>query len=211
MANPGKVAFPAIEPRRTEQLSLELSNTCTIAASVAATWQALNDPAFLKDCIAGCESFEAVGENDYKLVIAAKIGPVSARFTGRMRLEDLQPPTAYSVVFEGQGGAAGFAKGRARVTLVPQDGDAATLMSYQAQAQVGGKLAQIGSRLVDSAASKLAGDFFAAFNTKMAAVRPPTAAAQPSVVEARPDRRWRKWLVATILAAVIVWLLTRLR
>jgi carbon monoxide dehydrogenase subunit G len=187
---------------------LELSNTCTIPASVERTWQALNDPAFLKDSIAGCESLEAVADNDYKLTIAAKVGPVSARFNGRLRLEDLQPPNAYSVVFEGQGGAAGFAKGRARVTLEPQDGGAATLMTYDAKAQVGGKLAQVGSRLIDGAASKVASDFFAAFNAKMTAEQAPAAA---PVTPAAVGRPWVKWVVAAVVAAVIAWLLIRTR
>ena len=187
---------------------MELSNTITIPAGVNATWQALNDPEFLKACIAGCEAIERVADNDYKVVVAAKVGPVSARFSGKLRLEDLQAPTAYSVVFEGQGGAAGFAKGRARVTLQPQEGDASTLLSYQAQAQVGGKLAQIGSRLVDAAAAKQAADFFTAFNTKMALLHAPAAAAP--AVEAEGGRPWVKWAwVAVAAALAAAWLLSR--
>jgi uncharacterized protein len=190
---------------------LELKNTCTIPATVERTWQALNDPAFLKDCIAGCESIEKVADNDYKVVVAAKVGPVSARFNGRIRLEDLQPPSAYAVVFEGQGGAAGFAKGRARVALEPQDGGAATLMSYQAQAQVGGKLAQIGARLIDGAASKVAADFFAAFNAKLTAEQAPSEVVPTPAPAAPRVSPWVKWLIAALAAAVIAWLLARTR
>ena len=128
------------------------------------TWNALNDPTVLKDCIPGCESIEAKGENEYEVVLLAKVGPVSARFKGRMTVTEADPPRAYTLNFEGQGGAAGFAKGQADVALTPQDGG--TLLAYTAKANIGGKLAQVGSRLVDGVAKKLAGEFFAAFTER---------------------------------------------
>ncbi len=157
---------------------MQLSSTQTVPASVQATWQALNDPAFLKDCVPGCDEIELTGENQYKVRLSAKVGPVSAKFVGRMTLSDLQPPHAYSLTFEGQGGVAGFAKGRAHVSLTA-DGATATLMTYQVEAQVGGKLAQIGARLIDSAARKLADDFFASFVEKMRQVQAQGCAAAP--------------------------------
>jgi uncharacterized protein len=131
------------------------------------TWDALNNPAVLKDCIPGCESMERTGDNEYEVVLLAKIGPVSARFKGKMTMTESDPPRAYTLVFEGQGGAAGFAKGQAGVTLTPQE--AGTLLAYTAKATIGGKLAQVGSRLVDGVAKKLAGEFFAAFNKRASA------------------------------------------
>ncbi len=194
---------------------MEMSNTCTIPATIDATWQALNDPQFLKDCITGCESIELVEENDYKVVMAARVGPVSARFNGRMRLEDLDPPKSYSIKFEGQGGVAGFATGSARVSLVPEG--ATTLMTYNVNAQVGGKLAQIGSRLIDAAARKVADDFFAAFNAKITASQPSAAGAESADVSkaAASDsgtqsyKRWALVAIAAALAAAIAWVSTQ--
>ncbi len=125
------------------------------------TWDALNDIDVLKACIPGCEAIERVSDAEFQVAMQAKIGPVSARFKGRMTLRDVDPPQAYTLAFDGQGGAAGFARGEARVELQP-DG-AQTVLRYSAKANIGGKLAQIGSRLVDGAARKLADQFFAAF------------------------------------------------
>jgi len=139
-----------------------------IPASQAQTWAALNDPEILKACIPGCESIERVAENEYQVLMVARVGPVSAKFKGKLALSDIRPPESYSLAFEGQGGAAGFGKGSAQVRLSP-DGDG-TLLRYEAKASVGGKLAQIGSRLVDAAARKVSQDFFAAFNEKVGAM-----------------------------------------
>ena len=141
---------------------MELTNTRTVPAPQAVVWAALNDPAVLKDCLPGCESIERVADDTWQVVIAARIGPVSARFTGHMAMSDIDPPAGYTLTFEGQGGAAGFANGEARVTLTPAPNDQ-TMLHYVAKAQVGGKLAQIGSRLVDGAAAKMTDDFFARF------------------------------------------------
>jgi uncharacterized protein len=146
---------------------MELTETHTLPISQQRTWEALNDTEILRACIPGCESIDADGENAYLVALSAAVGPVKARFKGRMQLTDIDAPNAYNIVFEGQGGAAGFAKGNARVVL-EADGDTATKLMYTASAQVGGKLAQIGSRLVDGAARKIAGEFFKRFDAQVA-------------------------------------------
>ena len=116
---------------------MEMSSTRSVPADVATTWRCLNDPDFLRDCIPGCESIESLSDSEYKVVMSARVGPVNARFNGKMALSDLDPPRAYSLSFEGQGGAAGFAKGGARVELAPQDeGGTTTAMTYRVKAQV---------------------------------------------------------------------------
>ena len=136
-----------------------------IPASQQDTWAALNDPDVLKACVPGCESIERTGDNEYQVLMVARVGPVSAKFKGKLTLSDITPPNSYSIAFEGQGGPAGFAKGGAQVRLSP-DGES-TKLAYDVKASVGGKLAQIGSRLVDAAAKKVADDFFRNFNQKM--------------------------------------------
>ena len=148
---------------------MEMTGEQLIPASQAATWAALNDLEVLKGCIPGCESIEALGNNEFTVLMTARVGPVSAKFKGRMALSDIRPPESYSISFEGQGGVAGFAKGGADVRLAPEGH--ATRLLYTVRANVGGKLAQIGSRLVDAAAAKVAGDFFGAFNEKLAPAR----------------------------------------
>ncbi|TAK40958.1 MAG: carbon monoxide dehydrogenase [Betaproteobacteria bacterium] len=156
---------------------MEMTGEQRIPASQADTWAALNDPEFLKACLPGCESIERVSDNEYTVLLTARVGPVSAKFKGRMAISDAKPPDSYALAFDGQGGVAGFAKGSASVQLTSQ-GTAQTLLSYQAKANVGGKLAQIGSRLVDAAAQKVAGDFFAAFNERMASLHAAVAPAE---------------------------------
>lgn len=141
---------------------MELSESYRLPVSQQRAWEALNDTEILRASIPGCDSIEADGDNEYALSMSASVGPVKARFKGRMRLTDIDAPRTYTIVFEGRGGAAGFGNGNARVTLEP-DGDDATTLTYTASAQVGGKLAQIGSRLVDGAAKKIAGEFFKRF------------------------------------------------
>jgi len=144
---------------------MEMSGEERIPASQADTWAALNDPEMLKACVPGCESIDRTAENEYQVLMVARIGPVSAKFKGKLALSDLNPPNSYAIAFEGQGGAAGFGKGSAQVQLAP-DGEG-TKLSYQVKANVGGKLAQIGSRLVDAAAKKVADEFFQNFTKKM--------------------------------------------
>ena len=164
---------------------MELASTRIVPARPHAVWAALNDPDVLKACLPGCESFVRSGENAYAVVIAARVGPVSARFNGRMTMSDIDAPNGYTLHFEGQGGAAGFARGEARVTLAPE-GAQHTAMSYVAKAQVGGKLAQLGSRLVDGAAAKMTDEFFARFVEQIGAP-PAPAAASASVPAPLPE------------------------
>jgi uncharacterized protein len=143
---------------------MEMTGEQLIPLPQEATWKALNDPAVLKDCIPGCESIERVADNEYDVVLTAKVGPVSAKFKGRMKVTESDPPRAYKLGFEGQGGVAGFAKGESSVSLAPEGEN--TRLSYAAKATVGGKLAQVGARLIDGVARQLAGKFFEAFEKR---------------------------------------------
>jgi carbon monoxide dehydrogenase subunit G len=147
---------------------MEMTGEQLIPAPQAEVWNALNDPAALKECVPGCESIDPAGDNAYQVLMVAKVGPVSAKFKGKLTLSDVKPPHSYSIAFEGQGGAAGFAKGGAQVKLFPEDKNR-TKLAYNVKANVGGKLAQIGSRLVDAAAKKIADDFFTRFNERLSA------------------------------------------
>jgi carbon monoxide dehydrogenase subunit G len=144
---------------------MEMSGEQLVPAPQQEVWRALNDPNVLKECVPGCESIEPAGENAYQVLMVARVGPVSAKFRGKLTLSDIDPPRSYALAFEGQGGPAGFAKGSAAVRLAPVNEQ--TRLSYDVKANVGGKLAQIGSRLVDAAARKVADDFFRAFNDRM--------------------------------------------
>jgi hypothetical protein len=168
-------------------------------------WEALNDPEILKACIPGCESIERVSDSEYKVAITAAVGPVKARFTGKLLLGDLDPPRSYSLAFEGSGGAAGFGKGTAHVSLEP-DGESTRLV-YKASASVGGKLAQVGSRLIDGVARKMADEFFVRFNQTVAPVAPAQAAAEAA---ARPAiSQWVWILIAAIIIALLLFGLAR--
>ena len=184
---------------------MELTESYTLPVTQQRAWEALNDTEILRASIPGCDRIEADGENAYALSMSASVGPVKARFKGRMLLTDIDAPRTYTIVFEGQGGAAGFGKGNARVTLEPE-GDAATKLSYTATAQVGGKLAQIGSRLVDGAARKIAGEFFKRFSAQLGGddqagaaqteATPETQATEAGASDDTPDaqeRRKRSW------------------
>jgi len=149
---------------------MEMSAEQLIAAPQQAVWNALNDPQFLKACVPGCEAITPFADNQYEVLMVARVGPVSAKFKGKLTLSDIKPPQSYALSFEGQGGAAGFAKGSANVTLSTQG--MTTRLAYAVKASVGGKLAQIGSRLVDAAAKKVADDFFRNFNEKMSSAQP---------------------------------------
>ncbi len=141
--------------------TMQMTGEYRIEAPRQKVWDALNDPEVLKACIPGCEEIEKTSDTSFAAKVKAKVGPVSARFSGSVELSEIDPPNGYRISGEGKGGAAGVASGGARVKLT-EDG-AATLLQYQVDAKVGGKLAQIGSRLVDGTAKKLAGDFFGAF------------------------------------------------
>ncbi len=145
---------------------MDMSGQYRIPADVATVWAALNDAEVLEQCIPGCEELEKESDTELTAKVALKIGPVKARFAGKVLLEDLNPPHSYSIVGEGQGGVAGFAKGGADVTLT-EDG-AETILDYTAKAQVGGKLARLGSRLIQSTSAKLADQFFDNFSKAVA-------------------------------------------
>lgn len=201
---------------------MEMTNTRIVPASPDAVWKALNDPEVLKASIPGCESFESTGEDQWRAVVAAKIGPVSARFTGNVKMADRDPPRGYTLTFEGQGGAAGFANGEARVTLAPAEASS-TALTYAVKANVGGKIAQIGSRLIDGAAAKIADDFFARFSERLAPPVPAAEEAAPmeavvaetgEMVEVDSGRApsgspWVRWVSLAIIAAILAWLAVR--
>ncbi len=142
-------------------MAMTMSGEVQLAATREDVWSKLNDPEVLKVCIPGCESLDKESDTEFQAVAVTKIGPVKARFKGKVRLSDLDPPNGYRISGEGEGGVAGFAKGGAVVSLTPKDGG--TLLSYQVEAQIGGKLAQLGQRLVNGAAKKMADQFFEKF------------------------------------------------
>ncbi len=187
---------------------MELQGERLIPASQDKTWAALNDPEILKACITGCESLERSGDDAYAALVAVKVGPVSARFKGHLKLLNVQAPNGYTLHFDGQGGVAGFGKGSADVTLSPEGGQ--TRLKYAAKAQVGGKLAQVGSRLVDAAAAKVAEDFFKAFEARLAPPAAPVDTGQvPLPADTPKGNRALWWGVAALLAVLLWYWLTR--
>ena len=142
-------------------MAMTMTGEVQLPASREAVWAKLNDPAVLKACIPGCEELEMTDEHGFRAVAKMKVGPVSARFKGKVTLSDLDPPNGYKISGEGEGGVAGFAKGGATVALADKDGG--TLLSYNVEAQIGGKLAQLGQRLIAGAAKKMADEFFEKF------------------------------------------------
>jgi len=142
-------------------MAMTMTGEVQLPASREVVWAKLNDPEVLKSCIPGCEELNVIGENQFEAVAKMKVGPVSARFKGKVTLTDLDPPNGYKITGEGEGGVAGFAKGGASVALAEKDGG--TLLSYNVEAQIGGKLAQLGQRLINGSAKKLADEFFAKF------------------------------------------------
>ena len=149
-------------------MALNMEGEERIAAPIQEGWEALNDPAVLKQCIPGCQSLEKTADNELAATVVLKIGPIKATFDGAVTLSNLNPPTGYTISGEGKGGVAGFAKGGADVTLA-EDGPDATVLKYTARADVGGKIAQLGSRLIESTSKKLAGQFFSTFGEKVGA------------------------------------------
>lgn len=143
---------------------MEMTGEQLVLLPQAETWEALHDPAVLKDCVPGCESITKTSDTEYEVLLVVKVGPVSAKFKGKMTVAEADPPRAYTLKFEGQGGVAGFARGEAAITLTPEG--ASTRLSYIAKATVGGKLAQVGARLIDGVAKQLAGKFFDSFNKR---------------------------------------------
>lgn len=206
---------------------MDMEGTRALAVTQQQAWDALNDPAVLKTCIPGCDKVEATGENRYAVGMAVKIGPVSARFNGKITLSDIQPPDSYTITFDGQGGAAGFGKGSSQVRLSPQVGGPGCVLDYKVQAQVGGKIAQLGQRLIDGVARSMAEDFFKRFDNEMQRVHPQayaaaSAAAEEAAVDVVPDAAavppplagasaggmpaWG-WILAALLVIVVaVWM-----
>jgi len=195
---------------------MEIKGEYRIAAPREKVFAALNDQAVLQACIPGCESLEKTSDTEMKAKVRMRIGPVSASFSGKVTLSDIDPPNGYRISGEGQGGAAGFAKGGAVVTLREDAGD--TLLNYNVDAQVGGKIAQVGARLIDGTAKKLADEFFSKFATMVGGPPPAAAVAgTPSDVPPAPDtvsppspppaaaqRGYRHWLVIGVGAAVLI-------
>jgi len=144
---------------------MEMTGEQLIPLPQGATWAALNDPEVLKDCIPGCESLTRTADQEYEVLMTAKVGPVSAKFKGKMTVANSDPPRAYTLMFEGQGGVAGFARGEASIALSPEG--PATRLAYTAKATIGGKLAQVGARLIDGVAKQLAGKFFESFKKRV--------------------------------------------
>jgi len=163
---------------------MDMTGEYRIPAPRRKVWKALNDPEILKQCIPGCEEIQKLSDTEMTAKVRAKVGPVSAHFGGKVTLSDLDPPNGYKISGEGSGGAAGFAKGGATVQLA-DDGDG-TRLSYSVEANVGGKLAQIGSRLIDATARKMAGDFFAKFAEVVGGEAQAAAPAAPGPAAAPP-------------------------
>ena len=166
-------------------------------------WNALNDPEALKAAIPGCELIERTGDNEFAVAMTSVIGPVKAKFRGKLALSDVVPPERYTLHFEGQGGPAGFSKGSARVELAEEGGQ--TRLTYSVTAQVGGRIAQVGQRLIDAAAGKLADDFFAAFASRLAEQAGIVSnGATPAAARASTPWLWIAIALIALIAAVAV-------
>ena len=157
---------------------MDMEGTRALAVTQQQAWEALNDPEVLKVCIPGCDRIEATADNQYAVGVAVKVGPVSAKFNGKITLSEIQAPDSYTIAFDGQGGAAGFGKGVARVRLSPQQDGPGCVIDYKVQAQVGGKIAQVGQRLIDGVARSMAEDFFRCFDAEMERRHPEAYAAR---------------------------------
>jgi len=190
---------------------MQLTGTERIQAPRAIVWQALNDPEILKNCIPGCESIELTSPTEMKARVGLRLGPIKANFEGKVTLSDIDPPNGYTISGEGSGGPAGGAKGSAKVKL--SDDQGGTLLDYSVDSQVSGKIAQLGARLIDATAQKLAGDFFGKFNTLVsvssagvAPVAAPPPVTTPTAVSSGASH-WRWFLLgAAAIAALLLWL-----
>ena len=186
---------------------MQQSGEYRISASRDSVWQALNDPDLLGECITGCQHVKKIDDEHFDVAVKAKIGPVSATFQAELELADLKPPESYVIRGNAKGGAAGFAKGQAAVRLAEDQG--ATVLTYDVEANIGGKLAQVGNRLVEGATRKMADDFFSAFSKRLdpAAVAAPSAEAAGTTTDQYEDSgQWKIWAIAfgvLILAAVL--------
>ena len=189
---------------------MEMTGEQSIPLPQQAVWEGLNDPAVLKDCITGCDALDRVSDTEFKIVLTAAVGPVKAKFNGKLTLMDVNAPTSYSLAFEGSGGAAGFGKGTANVSLLPEG--SGTKLSYTCKANIGGKLAQIGSRLIDGVAKKMADDFFTKFKTRVTPLVSDSGAGAMAAAslhaspaeEAAPAGINPMWYVAAVIALMLV-------
>ncbi len=171
---------------------MDMNGEYRISAPRSRVWEALNDPEILKQCIPGCEEIQKQSDTEMTAKVVAKVGPVKAKFAGKVTLSDIDAPNGYTITGEGSGGAAGFGKGGAKVNLVEDGAD--TVLSYTAHAQVGGKLAQIGSRLIDGTARKMADDFFAKFTQVVGQPAEPVAETERDIgIRRCGDWRSRRW------------------
>ncbi|HXD39463.1 MAG TPA: carbon monoxide dehydrogenase subunit G [Ramlibacter sp.] len=192
---------------------MDMQGSRALAVTQQQAWEALNDPQALRACIPGCDKFESTGENQYAVGVAVKVGPVAAKFAGKISLSDVKPPDSYTIGFDGQGGAAGFGKGNAQVTLTPQG--TGCELAYTVHAQVGGKIAQLGQRLVDGAAKSMAEDFFKRFDAEMQRRYPQAyadAAAQAAATAVTGKPAGAKiplwaWIAGAVLVLAALWLL----
>jgi carbon monoxide dehydrogenase subunit G len=192
---------------------MDLTGEYRIAAPREAVWKALNDPEILKQSIPGCEEIQKLSDTEMTAKVTARVGPVKASFAGKVTLSDLDPPNGYKISGEGQGGVAGFARGGADVRLKPDESGAGTILTYTANAAVGGKLAQIGSRLIEGAAKQTADQFFSKFAEVVGAAAAPAGAAQAApapVAAAAPAKRglspvvWVAGLIAIIVVLLLI-------
>ena len=202
---------------------MDMQGNRLLAVSQQQAWDSLNDPAMLKRCIPGCEKFELVTENEYAVTVAVKIGPVSAKFNGKVKLADIQAPVSYALQFEAQGGVAGFGQGESKVELMPREGGCE--LKYTVHSKVGGKIAQLGQRLIDGVAKSLAEDFFKRFdealqvkfvcgdvtgdpsgaNQEIA----PNASSQAAAPSASNVRGLLLTVIAVVTVALLVWYVRR--
>ena len=182
---------------------MEMNGEQLIPLPQQRVWEALNDPQILKVCIPGCDNIEKLSDTEYQVAMIAAVGPVKARFAGKLVLSDLNPPNSYALSFEGSGGAAGFGKGAAQVWLAAEG--SGTRLTYQVNASVGGKLAQIGSRLIDGVATKMADDFFAKFNQTVAPVESAEQLGNETVSQSWRVPGWA-WIAAAIVLLLLIYL-----
>jgi carbon monoxide dehydrogenase subunit G len=192
---------------------MDMQGNRPLPVTQAQAWAALNNPDILKACIPGCDKFELTETNVYAVGVSLKIGPVAAKFTGKVSLMDIVPPTSYALQFEAQGGVAGFGKGTANVALASHD--AGCELSYTVHSQVGGKIAQLGQRLIDGVAKNLSEDFFQRFENELIKLHPPAeGAAASNHLDGAADKTesglpsWF-WIAALGVVAVAAVLLTR--
>jgi carbon monoxide dehydrogenase subunit G len=201
---------------------MDMQGNRQLAVSQQQAWDSLNDPEILKACIPGCEKFERVADNEYAVTVAVKIGPVSAKFNGKVKLADIQAPVSYALQFEAQGGVAGFGQGESKVELMPHEGGCE--LKYTVHSKVGGKIAQLGQRLIDGVAKSLAEDFFKRFEEALqtkfpggdvAGAQGATQASAPiasnqGATPSAPNTQRLVWItVAVVAVALLTWYVRR--